>query len=72
MFYCKHCGTSNKDLRYLLNGSCSKSPTKKHEAYEGSSTDIFYCKHCGTSNKDLRYLLNGSCSKSPTKKHQVL
>lgn len=71
-FYCKYCGTSHNDIKYLLSCSCSKSPTKKHVAYEGNNTDPFICKHCGFSHKDAKFLLNCSCSKSPTKKHELL
>ena len=71
-FYCKYCGHEHNDLKYLLSCSCSKSPTKKHVAYEGNNTNPFLCKHCGYENKDAKYLLTCSCSKSPTKKHELL
>ena len=40
-FYCKYCGRKYTDIKYMLTCSCSKSPTKKHIAYEGNHTDPF-------------------------------
>ncbi|MDE7033849.1 MAG: hypothetical protein K2O68_02545 [Mucispirillum sp.] len=71
-FYCKYCGKEEKELRVLLNGYCSKSPSKKHTAYDGNNTNPFLCKHCGKKEKELRVLVNGYCSKSPTKHHEPL
>lgn len=71
-FYCKYCGRKYTDIKYMLTCSCSKSPTKKHNAYEGNHTDPFICKHCGRSYDDPQYMLTCSCSKSPTKYHELL
>lgn len=30
-FYCECCGKEEKELRVLVNGYCSKSPSNKHE-----------------------------------------
>lgn len=71
-FYCKYCGYEYKDVRVLLNLSCSKSPAKKHIVYDGNNTDPFIYRHCGTSHNKANVLLTLSCAKSPTKKHELL
>jgi len=69
-YYCTWCGNKYSSVATLVNGSCSKSPTKKHELYEGSEKSEYTCKHCGNKHSSLSVLVNGSCSKSPTKKHR--
>lgn len=32
---CKHCGMQFGNLKSLTSNFCSKSPTKKHEVFEG-------------------------------------
>ena len=68
-FYCKHCGIKHSSVQSLTNNSCSRSPTKRHELYEGSEKSQYTCKHCGIKHSTLQSLLNNSCSRSPTKKH---
>jgi hypothetical protein len=34
-FYCKWCGEKYPGVTFLLNSSCSKSPSKKHELHAG-------------------------------------
>ena len=69
-FYCKWCGNKYSSVQTLVNGMCPKSPTKKHELYEGSEKSQYTCKYCGNKYSSLQTLTNGMCSKSPTKKHQ--
>ena len=70
--YCKWCGTDRSSVSSLVNaGSCSKSPTKQHEAFDGEEQSKYYCEFCGTDRSSISSLVNaGSCSKSPTKNHQ--
>ena len=30
-FVCRHCGREEKDLKVLVKGNCTKSPTRYHE-----------------------------------------
>jgi len=71
-YYCKHCGVKNSSVFGLINGSgCLKSPTKKHELYEGSEKKQYICKYCGVKNTSIAGLVNSSyCPKSPTKRHE--
>jgi len=69
-FYCKHCGVKHSSVMSLTNGACSRSPTKRHELYEGSEKSQYTCKHCGVKHSTLMSLLNGACSRSPTKRHE--
>jgi len=69
-FYCKHCGVSNTTVRALTSGSCPKSPSKKHELYEGSEKPQYTCKYCGIKHTTIRALVSASCTKSPTKYHE--
>ena len=68
-YYCIHCGIKYTDVRPLTSGSCAKSPTKKHELYEGSEKSQYICKHCGIKYTSIRALVSGSCTKSPGKYH---
>jgi DNA-directed RNA polymerase subunit RPC12/RpoP len=68
-FYCKHCGQKFSDVRNLTSNSCSKSPSKKHELFEGSEQSEYYCVHCGQKFSDIRNLTSNSCSKSPSRYH---
>jgi hypothetical protein len=69
-FHCKWCGQKYPSVMALINGSCSKSPSNKHELYEGSEKSQYTCKYCGQKYPSLISLTNGSCSKSPNKRHQ--
>jgi len=68
-YYCKWCGNRYSSIKTLTNGSCPRSPTKKHELYEGSEKTQYTCKYCGNKYSSLKILTNGSCPKSPTKYH---
>jgi len=69
-FYCKWCGQKFSSVASLTAGSCLKSPTRKHELYEGSEKSQYTCKYCGQKFSSLPSMFAGSCLKSPTKKHQ--
>jgi len=69
-YYCKWCGSKYSTVSGLTSGSCSKSPTKKHELYEGIEKSQYVCKYCGSKYSTISGLTSGSCSKSPTKRHQ--
>ena len=68
-YYCIHCGVKFNEVRTLTNTSCAKSPSKKHELYEGSEKSQYVCKYCGIKNTTIRALVSASCYKSPTKYH---
>ena len=67
---CKFCGTKGYSVSALTHGSCSNSPTKKHEVFEKGIQPEYICKYCGTKNYSLSALTLASCQNSPTKKHQ--
>ncbi len=69
-FYCKWCGSKSSSVSSLTANGCSKSPSKKHELYEGSEKSEYTCKFCGTKKSSISSLTTNSCFKSPTKKHQ--
>jgi DNA-directed RNA polymerase subunit RPC12/RpoP len=69
-YYCKWCGQKHSSVASLTNNACSKSPSKKHELYEGSEKSQYTCKYCGQKHSSLASLTNNACSKSPNKKHQ--
>ena len=71
-FYCELCGASYDSAKNLVNNSCSKSPTRKHQLYEGTEKKMYTCKFCGVQYSTIANLVNNSCSSSPTKKHQVM
>ena len=64
--YCKWCGTSSyTNLQQLLASPCSKSPTRKHEAYGGASRRFYVCQYCATESANFTQLVTSACSKSP-------
>jgi transcription elongation factor Elf1 len=69
-YYCKWCGVNHPSISALTSGNCSKSPSKKHELYEGSEKSQYVCKNCGLKYPTLSALTSGNCSKSASKKHE--
>ena len=69
-YYCKFCGDYYSSISSLTSGSCSKSPSKYHQPYEGGEKDRYYCKYCGDYYSSISSLTSGSCSKSPNGYHQ--
>jgi hypothetical protein len=69
-YYCKYCGSSSVSIAGLTGGSCSKSPSKRHQPYEGNEKSKYYCEYCGLSSGSIAGLTSGPCSKSPSKHHQ--
>jgi hypothetical protein len=71
-YYCKYCGVKNTSVTRLINESgCQRSPSKKHELYEGSEKSQYTCKYCGVKNSSIMGLVNTSgCIKSPSKRHE--
>ena len=69
-FYCKYCGIEYPTVRTLTSAPCTRSPSKKHELYEGSKKSQYTCKHCGIKYPTIRTLTGASCTKSPTKRHE--
>jgi len=71
-YYCKYCGVKNTSVTRLVNESgCQRSPSKKHELYEGSEKSQYTCKYCGVKNSSIMGLVNASgCIKSPSKRHE--
>jgi uncharacterized protein YuzB (UPF0349 family) len=73
-YYCKHCGLTSTSLPRLVSGSCSRSPSGRHERYYGVHYSArigvyFFCEYCGKKSSKLNVLVKGECSKSPTKYH---
>jgi DNA-directed RNA polymerase subunit RPC12/RpoP len=68
-YICKCCGQKYKSLHTLTFMSCSRSPTRKHIAFEGGIQKRYICEYCGQENNSLGSLVFHSCSHSPTKKH---
>ena len=68
-FYCKWCGYKASSVQSLVSYSCSRSPTRKHELYEGPEQSVYYCECCGYRSPTIQTLTSYSCSNSPTKKH---
>jgi len=69
-YYCKCCGMKNATVQGLVNGGCSRSPSKRHVLYEGSEKSRYVCKYCGMTNNSIAGLTGGGCHKSPTKRHE--
>jgi hypothetical protein len=68
--YCKWCGSSNfANVRQMITSSCSKSPSGKHELYEGASRKFYVCIYCATESASFEQLVVSPCSKSPRKYH---
>jgi hypothetical protein len=67
---CKHCGFENTSLHTLTTFSCSNSPTRKHQPFEGGIQSKYICKDCGFENSSMHTLTTFSCSNSPTGKHR--
>ncbi len=70
-YYCKHCGTKNTSVQALVMNPCNKSPSRKHELYEGSEKSTYVCKYCGTRNNNFQALVMNSCPKSPSNHHEA-
>jgi DNA-directed RNA polymerase subunit RPC12/RpoP len=70
-YYCKYCGIKNTSVQALVGNPCVKSPSRKHELYEGSEKSVYVCKYCGLKNSSFQALVGNTCVKSPSKKHEV-
>jgi DNA-directed RNA polymerase subunit RPC12/RpoP len=68
--FCKCCGQKFDSIQLMRTVSCSKSPTRKHELYEGSIKSQYFCKHCGQKFPSIMIMTGTSCHKSPTKRHE--
>ena len=68
--FCKYCGQSFISVSAMTNYSCKKSPSKRHELYEGGEKSQYICKHCGQKFQSLVSMANASCRKSPTTRHE--
>ena len=67
---CKWCGIKFGNVIAMSNSSCFKSPSKRHELYEGSEKSQYVCKYCGIKFPNLVAMANSGCSKSPSKRHE--
>jgi hypothetical protein len=69
---CKYCGSSNfGSVQQLLTSTCSKSPTDKHQPYQGASRKFYVCTYCATESASLEQLVTSPCSKSPRRYHDA-
>jgi len=69
-YYCKWCGQNFSSVALMRTASCSRSPSRKHELYEGSEKSQYLCKHCGSKFSSIKAMMGISCQRSPTKKHE--
>ncbi|MCF8255795.1 MAG: SH3 domain-containing protein [Bacteroidia bacterium] len=69
-YLCKYCGHESSELKYLTASSCLKSPTGKHQPFEGGIQDNYICMDCGHVSSELKYLTASSCVRSPTGRHR--
>jgi len=70
-YYCKCCGLKSSSVQSLVGNNCPKSPSRKHELYEGSEKSVYACKYCGITKPNIQALVGNPCSKSPSKHHEV-
>jgi hypothetical protein len=69
---CKYCGSSNfGNVQQLLTSPCSKSPTGKHQPYQGAPRKFYVCTYCATESASLEQLVLSPCSKSPRRYHDA-
>ncbi|GHV34143.1 hypothetical protein AGMMS4952_26460 [Spirochaetia bacterium] len=70
--FCKYCGSSSfGNLQQMLTSSCSKSPTGKHQPYQGAPRRFYLCSYCATESASFAQLVLSPCSKSPRKYHDA-
>jgi hypothetical protein len=72
--YCKWCGEAEMfgNVRVLVRNYCPRSPTRKHELYEGAPRKFYMCKYCGEESSSLAQLVKSRCRKpSPQGYHQA-
>ncbi|MDR2490947.1 MAG: hypothetical protein LBD20_06045 [Spirochaetaceae bacterium] len=70
--YCKWCGSSSfGSLRQMITSPCSRSPTGKHEPYQGAARRFYVCSFCATESSNFTQLVTTACNKSPSKYHQA-
>lgn len=71
-YYCKLCGTKDKDVFHLTHEFCAQktrinrfllghSKPGYHELYEGAEKEIYTCKHCGRTSKSFSGLVTNIC-----------
>jgi hypothetical protein len=46
----------------LLTSACSKSPTGKHQPYQGTSRKFYVCTYCATFFSIIYTSFSNSCS----------
>ncbi len=69
-YLCKYCGHESSALKYLTASSCVRSPSGKHQPFEGGVQDNYICMDCGHESPSLISLTGSSCVRSPTGKHR--
>jgi hypothetical protein len=70
--FCKYCGSSNfGTVQQMLTSACSKSPTGKHQPYQGAPRKFYVCQYCATESASFEQLVLSPCSKSPRKYHDA-
>ena len=84
-YFCQYCGDSHKELLFLTSGFCSKSPSNRHQLYQGTmrgrqgwdrknfrfygKNHHCFCKYCGHCHVTIAMLTNKPCAKSPAGHH---
>jgi hypothetical protein len=67
---CKYCGSSNfGSLQQMLSSACSKSPTGKHQPFQGAPRRFYVCVYCATESASFEQLVLSPCSRSPRRYH---
>jgi hypothetical protein len=51
--YCKWCGSSFAGVQQLLASPCSRSPTRRHEAYGGAARRFYVCQYCAAESANF-------------------
>jgi hypothetical protein len=70
---CKWCGSDNfATLQQMVLSSCRRSPTGKHQPYDGGEKREYICIHCGTALVNLKQLIVSPCRKSPHGYHEPM
>ena len=70
VYYCKCCGYKASSIQSLTANLCHRSPTGRHELYEGGEQSQYLCKCCGSKASSIQSLTANLCHKSPTGRHE--
>ncbi|MFT6906775.1 MAG: hypothetical protein ACJAS1_003445 [Oleiphilaceae bacterium] len=69
-FVCAHCGKSSATASNVAQGSCNRSPTRKHKVIGEQAK--YTCAYCAKNGTHPPNVVNGSCQKGPSKCHELI